>query len=65
VFVAAGTILYVSTNFYTADVCAVAADGSLWCFGPNSNGELGTGNTDPVTVATQVQPPGSVFTACR
>jgi hypothetical protein len=65
VFAAAGTILYVSTNYYTSNVCAVAADGSLWCFGPNSNGELGTGNTDEVTVATQVQPPGSVFTACR
>jgi hypothetical protein len=64
-FVAAGTILYVSTNYYTADVCAVAADGSLWCFGRNTNGELGTGNTDAVNVATQVQPPGSVLTACH
>lgn len=65
VFAAAGTILYVSTSFYTPNVCAVAADGSLWCFGPNSHGELGTGNTDEVTVAKQVQPPGSVLTTCR
>lgn len=34
--------------------CAVRTDGSLWCWGQNSNGELGTGDNGAHAVPTQV-----------
>jgi alpha-tubulin suppressor-like RCC1 family protein len=34
--------------------CAVATDGSLWCWGNNSNGQLGTGSTQWRQVPTRV-----------
>jgi alpha-tubulin suppressor-like RCC1 family protein len=52
---AAGTWTHVTLtqSLYTA--CAVASDGSAWCWGGNGAGELGTGDTDnhpdPVEVA--------------
>jgi hypothetical protein len=64
-FATAPGILYVSTNYYSSDVCAVGSDGSLWCFGDNRHGELGTGNTNPVPLETQVQPAGSVLVTCQ
>jgi uncharacterized protein YjdB len=57
-------MLYVATNPGSSDVCAVLSNGSLWCFGSNTNGELGTGSTTPVANPTQVQPPGSVYIGC-
>jgi hypothetical protein len=65
VFSEAGSILYVATNYYTSDVCGVGSDGSLWCIGSNLNGELGSGNENPVIVPTRVQPAGSVMIGCR
>jgi hypothetical protein len=34
--------------------CAIAQDTSLWCWGANTNGELGTGNTVSSGVPVQV-----------
>jgi cysteine-rich repeat protein len=34
--------------------CAVASDGSLWCWGKNASGQLGTGNTGALLVPTRV-----------
>ena len=34
--------------------CAIKADTSLWCWGDNTNGQLGTGNTVPSTDPLQV-----------
>lgn len=59
-----GTVLSVGLNFYGNNLCAVYADASLWCLGSNTNGMLGTGDTDPRTTATMVQPPGSVRLGC-
>ena len=38
----------------TFDTLAVKADGTLWAWGANACGELGTGNTLPYTVPTQI-----------
>lgn len=34
--------------------CAVATDGMLWCWGENTSGQLGTGNTQAQLVPTKV-----------
>jgi len=65
VFAAAPPILALATNFYTDARCAVGNDGSLWCIGSNTHGELGTGNTSPVTTETRVAPPGTVKVTCN
>ncbi len=36
------------------NVCAVAANGTLWCWGWNRNGQLGLGDTEDRTTPTQV-----------
>lgn len=63
-YFANGTVLSVGLNFYGNNLCAVYADASLWCLGSNANGMLGTGDTDPRTTPTMVQPPGSVRIGC-
>jgi len=35
-------------------VCAVRDDGTMWCAGYNSHGQLGDGSTDPATALVQV-----------
>ncbi len=37
-----------------SSVCGVRNDGSLWCWGNNSDGQLGDGTQDPSTVPVQV-----------
>jgi hypothetical protein len=64
-FVQAGNILYLATNYYTSSVCAVAADASVWCIGNNSQGQLGTGNTNTLSIETQVLPAGSAYIGCH
>jgi hypothetical protein len=59
-----GHVIALGVNFYGASLCAVYADGSLWCLGDNAQGMLGTGDSLPVQTATQVQPPGSVDVSC-
>jgi hypothetical protein len=59
-----GTVVALAVNFYTSSICAVYNDGSLWCFGDNSKGQLGTGDTSPVVAEKMVQPPGSLRTTC-
>jgi hypothetical protein len=40
--------IYLGVNpVYTANTCAVLNDGTVWCWGDNTFGELGQGNTTP------------------
>jgi len=34
--------------------CALATDGSLWCWGDNSAGQLGIGSNQPREIPTRV-----------
>jgi alpha-tubulin suppressor-like RCC1 family protein len=47
---------YVASSLSTLRVFALKADGTLWGWGINSNGELGNGATDALTVPTQLNP---------
>jgi alpha-tubulin suppressor-like RCC1 family protein len=38
----------------TAHTCAVAVDGTLWCWGENTSGQLGIGTSESQKVPTQV-----------
>jgi alpha-tubulin suppressor-like RCC1 family protein len=42
----------VATGLY--QTCAIKQDGTLWCWGDNTNGTLGTGDTNPSAVPFQV-----------
>jgi alpha-tubulin suppressor-like RCC1 family protein len=39
--------------------CALASDGSLWCWGDNSSGQLGDGTWETKAAPVQVASPGS------
>lgn len=60
-----GRVLALVINPYTASMCAVYDDASLWCVGPNEQGKLGTGDEAPLGVETEVQPAGSVRIDCK
>jgi hypothetical protein len=63
-FFAPGSVVSLGLNFYGDNLCAVYADGSLWCLGSNQGGMLGTGDFQPRTTPVMVQPPGSVRVGC-
>jgi len=65
VFTSAPPLVAIATSFYSDSRCGVGNDGSLWCIGTNSHGELGTGTTSPVTTETRVAPPGMVKVTCN
>ena len=58
-------VVDIAFNYYGNNLCAVTEDGSLWCLGTNRNGMLGTGDANPRTIETQVQPAGTVRTTCQ
>lgn len=60
------TAIALAVNGYSngRDRCVVASDGALWCIGVNEGGKFGTGSPEPLTVATEVQPAGSVRIEC-
>ncbi len=58
------SVIALGSSVYTDTLCAVGADGSLWCVGDNSYGKLGNGNTNPLTTDTRVAPPGTVRIGC-
>ena len=45
--------------------CAIRRDGTLWCWGSNSYGQLGNGAADPAAVPTPTQVAGEGWTAVR
>lgn len=62
---ASGKVLAIAGTMYGGrDICAVYSDGSIWCRGANSQGQLGTGNTQPLNTETEVQPAGSARISC-
>lgn len=60
-----GSVLALASDFYASSLCAVYSDGSLACMGLNAQGQLGTGDTDPLVDEKIVQPPGSVRINCH
>jgi alpha-tubulin suppressor-like RCC1 family protein len=48
-------VRYASTG--AIHTCARKTDGTLWCWGNNQNGQLGTGDTMPRTVPTRIESP--------
>ncbi len=60
---APGRVLFLAMQYYTDSMCAVYDDGSLWCVGSNQMGKLGVTGAS-LSVATEVQPPGSVRIGC-
>jgi alpha-tubulin suppressor-like RCC1 family protein len=48
------------TTSYLANTCAIRADKSLWCWGDNSFGQLGVGDTNGRTGPQAVKLPNSV-----
>ncbi len=63
-FELAGPALALVAHPYNDALCAVIADGSMWCLGGNQDGELGVGHEDPVPEETPVLPPGSFDLRC-
>jgi alpha-tubulin suppressor-like RCC1 family protein len=50
-----GDHAFVEISAGARHVCAVESDGSVWCWGDNSFGQLGLGNGDSVMVPTQIE----------
>ena len=64
-FFTSGSVLALASDYYTSSLCAVYSDGSLACRGHNAQGQLGTGDNNPLADEKIVQPPGSVRINCH
>jgi hypothetical protein len=60
----AGRVLFLAQSYYSASLCAIYNDGSIWCIGPNNNGKFGNGNTATLNTETMVAPAGSARVRC-
>ena len=54
IFVKPGKVSAGKASF-DGHTCAIATDGNVWCWGSNSAGQLGTGDTTPSTVPVPVK----------
>jgi alpha-tubulin suppressor-like RCC1 family protein len=52
-----GSVVHVAMGWH--HTCALASDGSLWCWGDNSSGQLGDGTGETRAAPVQVASPGS------
>ena len=50
---------WISISIDTFSACGIRAGGSLWCWGRNAEGQLGTGDNDDRAVPTQVGGPAT------
>ena len=57
-------VLLLATSSYSASMCAIYNDGSVWCIGPNDAGKFGTGNMLKLDQETMIAPPSSARIAC-
>jgi hypothetical protein len=58
-------VLAIAYNYYTDSICGVYNDGSLVCWGSNTQGKLGTGDEDTLADDTVVLPAGTFDLACE
>lgn len=58
-------VLAIAYNYYADSVCGVYNDGSLACWGSNTQGKLGTGTEAALAVDTVVLPAGTFDLSCR
>jgi alpha-tubulin suppressor-like RCC1 family protein len=49
-----GGLSFTSINAATLHACGRTADGRVYCWGDNANGQLGSGTTTPSTVPVAV-----------
>jgi alpha-tubulin suppressor-like RCC1 family protein len=49
-----GDAAWANVDGGTDDSCGVRSDGTLWCWGYNGNGQLGTGDREPQPSPTQI-----------
>lgn len=58
-------VLAIAYHYYTDTFCGIYNDGSLVCYGSNSQGKLGTGAVTPLTQDTVVLPAGTFDPHCE
>ena len=54
-------VLFDSVSAGQDHACGLSTTGTVYCWGGNASGQLGTGNTTPQTVPTLVSAPGVTF----
>jgi alpha-tubulin suppressor-like RCC1 family protein len=54
-------VLFDSVSAGQDHACGLSTTGTVYCWGGNASGQLGTGNTNPQTVPTLVSAPGVTF----